>query len=133
MKNNFSKGPIDPHEHFNRYIIINPGPDYKILSQDLCFYISLVKEENYDWKLAKSKLCRIIFSIWNILFWLLVFFLNFSPNWRNVSKFDEQRAWAELKKRDSQRRNNRNWIRWNEHECKPSTLLNYFFNLYFLL
>ena len=45
-------------ESFNRTIMINPGPDYKIQSQDLCFYISLVKEENYDWKTAKSKLCK---------------------------------------------------------------------------
>lgn len=60
MRTNFMKSTIDPREHFNRFIMINPGPDYKIMSQDLCFYISLVKEENYDWKQAKAKLCKFI-------------------------------------------------------------------------
>lgn len=41
----------------NKYILLNPGPNYEIEPHDTCFYISLVKEENYNWKAAKSKIC----------------------------------------------------------------------------
>ncbi len=40
----------------NEYIQLNPGPNYEIEPNDLCFYISLVKEENYDWKEARNRL-----------------------------------------------------------------------------
>lgn len=33
-----------------RNIQLNPGSQYQIEAQDLCFYISLVKEENYEFK-----------------------------------------------------------------------------------
>ncbi|CAF0855636.1 unnamed protein product, partial [Brachionus calyciflorus] len=40
----------------NKYILLNPGPSYEIEPNDICFYISLVKEENYNWKAARLKL-----------------------------------------------------------------------------
>ncbi len=39
-----------------RTILLNPGSNYQIESQDLCFYISLLKEENYEWKISKIKI-----------------------------------------------------------------------------
>ncbi len=42
----------------NKNILLNPGPDYLIQPQDICFYISIVKEENYNWKAAKLKICN---------------------------------------------------------------------------
>jgi hypothetical protein len=42
----------------NKYILLNPGPEYEIDGQDLCFYVSLVKEENYIWKEARTKICN---------------------------------------------------------------------------
>ena len=42
----------------SKSILLNPGPDYLIEPQDQCFYISQVKEENYNWKIAKSKICN---------------------------------------------------------------------------
>jgi hypothetical protein len=36
-----------------RTILLNPGSQYQIEAQDLCFYISLVKEENYEFKTSK--------------------------------------------------------------------------------
>lgn len=41
-----------------KQILLNPGPNYFIEPQDLCFYISQVKEENYNWKAVKSKICK---------------------------------------------------------------------------
>lgn len=38
----------------NCNVIINPGSRYFIQPDDICIYISLVKEENYDWKNAKT-------------------------------------------------------------------------------
>ena len=41
-----------------RTIQLNPGSQYQIEAQDLCFYISLVKEENYEFKTSKTlRLC----------------------------------------------------------------------------
>ena len=37
-----------------REIILNPGANYQIKSDDICFYISLVKEENFEMKQLKS-------------------------------------------------------------------------------
>jgi hypothetical protein len=37
-----------------RIIQLNPGSQYQIEAQDLCFYISLVKEENYEFKTRKN-------------------------------------------------------------------------------
>jgi hypothetical protein len=31
-------------------VIINPGRDYKLRAQDVCLYISLVKEKDFHWK-----------------------------------------------------------------------------------
>lgn len=45
---------------FNKHILLNPGPNYEIEPHDTCFYISLVKEENYNWKAARVKLCKLI-------------------------------------------------------------------------
>ncbi len=42
----------------NEYIVLNPGPNYDLEPNDICLYISLVKEENYDWKEAKARLCK---------------------------------------------------------------------------
>lgn len=50
----------------NRTILLNPGINYKIREDDICFYISLVKEENYEAQRNKSKLCK-----WNLLFLIL--------------------------------------------------------------
>ncbi len=41
----------------NEYIVLNPGPNYDLVPDDICLYISLVKEENYDWIEAKARLC----------------------------------------------------------------------------
>ena len=41
-------------------MLLNPGPDYELEAQDTCFYISLVKEENYDWKISRTKICKLI-------------------------------------------------------------------------
>lgn len=49
---------------FNRIILLNPGPNYEIEAQDICYYISLVKEENYNWKSSKAtRSCEFIFII----------------------------------------------------------------------
>lgn len=47
---------IDCNNISKRTILLNPGSQYQIEAQDLCFYISLVKEENYEWKASKLKL-----------------------------------------------------------------------------
>ncbi len=39
-------------------ILLNPGSNYFIEPNDTCFYISLVKEENYDWKNFKFRPCN---------------------------------------------------------------------------
>lgn len=39
-------------------IYLNPGTNYQIKPNDTCFYISLVKEENYELKLFKLKICK---------------------------------------------------------------------------
>lgn len=44
----------------NKTILLNPGPDYLIQPQDHCFYISQVKEENYNWKVARTKICNLV-------------------------------------------------------------------------
>lgn len=54
--NNFLKIPSNTNLPSNKNILLNPGPNYEIEAHDTCFYISLVKEENYNWK-AKSKIC----------------------------------------------------------------------------
>ncbi len=41
----------------NSNIYLNPGNNYKILADDVCFYISLVKEENFEMKVIKQKTC----------------------------------------------------------------------------
>ncbi len=37
-------------------VIINPGHDYFLQADDVCIYVSLVKEHNFDWKTVKSSL-----------------------------------------------------------------------------
>jgi len=44
-------------------MLLNPGPDYELEAQDTCFYISLVKEENYDWRNCRTKICKFINTI----------------------------------------------------------------------
>ena len=41
-----------------RIIQLNPGSQYQIEAQDLCFYISLVKEENYEFKTRKTSFSK---------------------------------------------------------------------------
>lgn len=43
----------------DRTILLNPGPNYKIDANDLCLYIALIKEENFNFKEAK-KVCKYI-------------------------------------------------------------------------
>jgi hypothetical protein len=43
--------------YINRNILINPGPDYIIDSDDECFYMSLIKEENYTMKISRTHTC----------------------------------------------------------------------------
>jgi hypothetical protein len=43
-----------------RTIVINPGNEYSLLSDDICFYISLNKEEKCEWKNQKSKKNQIL-------------------------------------------------------------------------
>jgi hypothetical protein len=31
-------------------VILNPGKDYRLQPKDVCLYISLVKEQNFNWK-----------------------------------------------------------------------------------
>lgn len=38
--------------HYN--IVLNPGSEYSIQPHDLCLYISMYKEENYNFKYAKT-------------------------------------------------------------------------------
>ncbi len=45
---------FDLNNMSKRTILLNPGSTYQIESQDLCLYISLLKEENYDWKTSRS-------------------------------------------------------------------------------
>lgn len=51
----------------NRTVLLNPGSSYKIEADDLCLYIALVKEENYNFKEYKYKNCK---------YWLRKFFRN---------------------------------------------------------
>ena len=44
----------------NKNILLNPGSDYELDEEDQCFYISLVKEENYDWKNSRAKICKFL-------------------------------------------------------------------------
>ncbi len=41
----------------NSNIYLNPGNNYKIQADDVCFYISLIKEENFEMKVNKQKIC----------------------------------------------------------------------------
>ena len=51
---------LTSNSFLNKYILLNPGPNYEIESHDICIYISLVKEENYNWKAARLKICKLI-------------------------------------------------------------------------
>ena len=55
-------------------MLLNPGPDYELEAQDTCFYISLVKEENYDWKISRTKICKLILHFLFCLNWNLKHF-----------------------------------------------------------
>ena len=61
-KNEFSHSNqsvnIDVNIIASMNMLLNPGPDYELEAQDTCFYISLVKEENYDWKNCRTKICK---------------------------------------------------------------------------
>ena len=59
-KNEFNRNTMQtPLNNFaNKYVVLNPGPGYEIEPQDVCIYISLVKEENYNWKAARTKICK---------------------------------------------------------------------------
>ena len=37
-------------------VIINPGHDYLLQPDDVCIYVSLVKEHNFDWKTTKTSM-----------------------------------------------------------------------------
>ena len=37
----------------DRNVVINPGSEYSLKPDDICLYISQIKEENYDWKMSK--------------------------------------------------------------------------------
>ena len=39
----------------SKSILLNPGPNYYLEPSDQCFYISLAKEENFNWKDIRSK------------------------------------------------------------------------------
>ena len=45
--------------------MLNPGPSYILEPTDLCLYISLVKEENYNWKEARLSDCIRTFDFIN--------------------------------------------------------------------
>jgi len=47
----------------NKSLLLNPGPSYLLEPTDLCFYISLVKEENYNWKEARLADCILDFLL----------------------------------------------------------------------
>jgi hypothetical protein len=61
-------------------MLLNPGPDYELEAQDTCFYISLVKEENYDWKISRTKICKFIWHFFVLFklklktFFLMIWF-----------------------------------------------------------
>ncbi len=38
------------NENTYRTVLLNPGPNYKIVADDICLYIALVKEENFNFK-----------------------------------------------------------------------------------
>jgi hypothetical protein len=40
-------------------MLLNPGPSYKIRENDLCLYIALVKEENFNFKESRYKTCKL--------------------------------------------------------------------------
>jgi hypothetical protein len=50
-------------------IFINPGPNYQIKGNDSCFYISLVKEENFDTKLLKMKIRKCLIECEKMCFY----------------------------------------------------------------
>ena len=46
----------------SKYVLLNPGPNYEIESNDVCLYMSIVKEENFNWKAARTKICNMKFK-----------------------------------------------------------------------
>lgn len=54
----------------NRCILLNPEPFYEIEAGDICYYISLVKEENYNWKGKQAKSCIFNKTILNEKYYL---------------------------------------------------------------
>lgn len=46
-----------------RTIVINPGNEYCLQTDDICFYISLTKEERYEWKNLKPKKNQVISAL----------------------------------------------------------------------
>ena len=50
-----TKSPSDENLDFtNRELLINPGNKYIIDEDDICVFISLVREEEYDFKTSKQ-------------------------------------------------------------------------------
>lgn len=57
----------------SKSILLNPGAHYEIEAQDICYYISLVKEENYNWKGSKAtRNCMMLISILKLEFLLML-------------------------------------------------------------
>jgi hypothetical protein len=46
------------NEQLGSSMILNPGIEYLLQSDDVCIYISLVKEQNFDWKNMKSVISK---------------------------------------------------------------------------
>ena len=55
IKSDFAKINKPQGSGINKSILLNPGPNYYLEPSDQCFYISLGKEENFDWKTIKPK------------------------------------------------------------------------------
>ena len=51
-----------------RQICVNPGPNYLLQANDTCFYISLVKEENFETILLKMKIRKSVWGCWGLNF-----------------------------------------------------------------